>query len=385
MKIRVPEYFKDFKCIASECEDTCCAGWGIVIDDESYHKYQKEEGAFGDRLKSEIVHDAGENIFVLKGNDCPFLNESKLCDIYNELGEEGLCYTCRQYPRYLEEFGSLREMGISLSCPEAARIILRDSKKATFELSENNEEVSTYNDINARLYIELMQCRKIVFDILQDRSIKLNYRAAIILSFAKEIQDKIDENEMADIKDIREKYSNESFIKELLSNLNQYKNNKDDKYNNMHEYFNVFKNLKHINPNDPLGLDDAIRYFWQSEDDKEIYLSKNESFNKYYEKSMYKFEHILVYFIFRYFMKAVFDYDISAKVKTAIVSYLMIKELAIVRFTEEGDFTEEDMVDIAHMYSKDIEHLEENIESLAEIFETNEVFSVEKMIITLMN
>ena len=385
MKIRVPDYFKDFKCIASECEDTCCAGWGIVIDDESYHKYQKVEGAFGDRLKSEIVHDAGENIFVLKGNDCPFLNESKLCDIYNELGEEGLCYTCRQYPRYLEEFGSLREMGISLSCPEAARIILRDSKKATFELSENNEEVSTYNDINARLYIELMQCRKIVFDILQDRSIKLNYRAAIILSFAKEIQDKIDENEMADIKDIREKYSNESFIKELLSNLNQYKNNKDDKYNNMHEYFNVFKNLKHINPNDPLGLDDAIRYFWQSEDDKEIYLSKNESFNKYYEKSMYKFEHILVYFIFRYFMKAVFDYDISAKVKTAIVSYLMIKELAIVRFTEEGDFTEEDMVDIAHMYSKDIEHLEENIESLAEIFETNEVFSVEKMIITLMN
>ena len=385
MKIRVPEYFKEFKCIASECEDTCCAGWGIVIDDETYDKYQKVDGAFGDRLKSEIVHDAGENIFVLKGNDCPFLNESKLCDIYNELGEEGLCYTCRQYPRYLEEFGSLREMGISLSCPEAARIILRDSKKATFELSENNEEVSTYNDINARLYIELMQCRKIVFDILQDRSIKLNYRAAIILSFAKEIQDKIDENEMADIKDIREKYSNESFIKELLSNLNQYKNNKDDKYNNMHEYFNVFKNLKHINPNDPLGLDDAIRYFWQSEDDKEIYLSKNDSFNKYYEESMYKFEHILVYFIFRYFMKAVFDYDVSAKVKTAIVSYLMIKELAIVRFTEEGDFTEEDMVDIAHMYSKDIEHLEENIESLAEIFETNEVFSVEKMIITLMN
>lgn len=385
MKIRVPEYFKDFKCIASECEDTCCAGWGIVIDDETYDKYQKVDGAFGDRLKSEIVNDAGENIFVLKGNDCPFLNENKLCDIYNELGEGGLCYTCRQYPRYLEEFGSLREMGISLSCPEAARIILRDSKKATFELSENNEEVTGYNDINARLYIELMQCRKIVFDILQDRSIELNSRAAIVISFVKEIQDKIDENEIGDIKDIREKYNNESFIKELLCSLEQYKNKKNDKYNNMHEYFNVFKNLKHINPNDPLGLDDAIRYFWQSEDDKEIYLSKNDSFNKYYEESMYKFEHILVYFIFRYFMKAVFDYDVSAKVKMAIVSYLMIKELSVVRFTEEGDFTEEDIVDIAHTYSKDIEHLEENIESLAEIFETNEVFSVEKMIITLIN
>lgn len=385
MKIRVPEYFKEFKCIASKCKDTCCAGWGIVIDDETFNKYKKVNGDFGDRLKREIVHDAGENIFVLKGNDCPFLNESKLCDIYKELGEEGLCYTCRQYPRYLEEFGSLREMGISLSCEEAARIILKDSKKTYFELSENDEEVSTYNDINARFYMELMKCRDIVIDILQDRNLELNIRVSIVLSFTKEVQDKIDENKICDIKAVREKYSNKDFIKEVLGSFEKYKNKEKDRYKIIREYFNVFKELKHINPNDPLGLEDALRYFWQSEDDREIYLVKGKAFNKYYEDSMYKFEHILVYFIFRYFMKAVFDYDVSAKVKTAIVSYLMIRELSLVRFTEEGYFTDEDMIDIAHTYSKDIEHLEENIESLAEIFETNESFKLEKILITLMN
>lgn len=385
MKVRVPDYFKDFKCIASKCEDTCCTGWGIVIDDETYKKYEKLEGAFGDRLRNEIVHDAGENIFVLKGNNCPFLNENKLCDIYNEVGEEALCYTCRQYPRYTETFGILREVGISLSCPEAARIILRDQKKATFELSENDEEESTYNDINDELYIELMQCRKIIFDIIQSRNIDLNSRAAVVINFTKEIQDKIDENEISDIKFIREKYSNESLVKEVINNLQKYKNKENDKYNNVYEFFNVFKRLKHITPNDPLGLDDAIRYFWQSEDDKEVYLIKHKSFNKYYEESMYKFEHILVYFIFRYFMKAVFDYDVSAKVKTAIVSYLMIKELCVVRFTEEGELTDADIVDVSHMYSKDIEHLEENVESLAEIFETNEVFGVKEILKVLMN
>lgn len=385
MKVRVPEYFKDFKCIASECEDTCCAGWGIVIDDETYKKYEKVEGAFGDRLRSKIVQDAGENIFVLKGNDCPFLNENKLCDIYNEVGEDALCYTCRQYPRYTETFGSLREVGISLSCPEAARIILRDKKKSTFQLSENDEEVSTYNDINAKLYIELMECRKLIFYIIQDRNIDLNTRAAVVIKFTKEIQDKIDESEISHIKFIREKYSSESFVEEVISNLDKYKNKENDKYNNIHEFIKVFKGLKHITPNDPLGLDDAIRYFWQSEDDKEVYLAKHKSFNKYYEESMYKFEHILVYFIFRYFMKAVFDYDASAKVKTAIVSYLMIKELCVVRFTEEGELTDADIVDISHMYSKDIEHLEENIEALAEIFETNEVFEVDEILYTLMN
>lgn len=385
MKIRVPKYFKDFKCIASECEDTCCAGWGIVIDDETYKKYQKVEGDFGDRLRSEIVHDGGENIFVLKGNDCPFLNENKLCDIYNEVGEDALCYTCKQYPRYMEEFGGLREIGISLSCPEAARIILRNEEKAIFELSENEEEVNSYNDINAKLYIELMQCRQIVLNILQDRDINLNTRVAIVLCFTKEIQDKIDENEITDIKSVREKYSDKEFIKEVISSFEKYNNNEDAKYNNMKEYFNVFKSLKHINPNDPLGLDDAIRYFWQSEEDKDIYLAKNKAFDKYYEDSKYKFEQILAYFIFRYFMKAVFDYDVSAKVKTAIVSYLMIKELCVVRFTEEGEVTDDDIVDISHMYSKDIEHLEENIEALAEIFETNDVFTVEEMIVNLMN
>ena len=235
------------------------------------------------------------------------------------------------------------------------------------------------------LYIELMQCRKIIFDILQNRNIDLNIRASIILAFTKEIQDKIDESEISKIKSVREKYSSESSVKVFISSLDNYKDKEAVKYNNMHECFNVFKNLKHITPNDPLGLDDAIRYFWQNEEDKEIYLFKHKSFNKYYEESMYKFEHILVYFIFRYFMKAVFDYDISAKVKTAIVSYLMIKELCIVRFTEEGELTDADIVDIAHMYSKDIEHLEENIESLAEIFETNEVFNVEEIIKVLMN
>ena len=385
MKIRVPEYFKEFKCIASKCEDTCCAGWGIVIDDETYKHYQNVQGEFGKRLRSEIVHEAGENIFVLKENNCPFLNEEKTCDIYINIGEESLCYTCKQYPRYTEQFGTLREIGISLSCPEAARIILKDSKTVKFELSETDEEVDFYSDINANLFLELIKCRKIVMDILQDRSVDLNVRASIILQFAKDIQEKIDESQIKSIKEVREKYINKGFIEELIKKIEELRNNKSEKYKNIHEYFNVFMDLKHITPNDPLGLNDALRYFWQSYEDEELYLVKHNEFNKYYEESMYKFENILVYFIFRYFMKAVFDYDVSAKVKTAIVSYLMIKELAVVRYIENNEFIEEDMVDIAHTYSKDIEHLEENIESLAEIFETNEIFNVEDIIITLMN
>ncbi len=385
MKIRVPDYFKDFKCIASECEDTCCAGWEVVIDDETYNHYQKVESDFGKILKSEIVHKDGENIFKLKGNNCPFLNENKLCDIYSEIGEDSLCYTCKQYPRYTEEFGGLREVGLSLSCPEAARLILRDNKKTEFELSENHEEITSYNDIDAMLFINILGCRKVIIDILQNREINLEDRISVVLKFASEIQQKIDKNNIQGIKDVKEKYLDNNFLNEAINSLHKYKGKEKVKYHNMQEFFKVFKELKHINPNDPLGLDDVLGYFWQSDNEEEIYLAKHKYFNKYYEDKMYKFENLLVYFVFRYFMKAVFDYDVVAKVKIAVVSYLIIKELFVLRWIENGEFGDEDAVDIMHMYSKDIEHLEENIETLSEVSKTNCVFKVDELLIILMN
>lgn len=385
MKIRVPDYFKEFKCIASQCEDTCCAGWEIVIDDETYNKYKKVDGEFGERLRNEIVHRDGENIFVLKGNDCSFLNENKMCDIYTELGDDSLCYTCRQYPRYTEEFGSLREVGISLSCPEAARIILRSREKVEFEVREVQEEITSYNDINAMLFINLLQSRKIVFDILQNRDIALNDRASLVLKFISEVQDVIDENNIQGINGVNKKYFDNDLKNEVINSLDQYKGKGSIKYHNIQEFFKVFKGLKHINSNDPLGLDKVLCCFWQCDSDEEVYLEKHKQFNQYYEDKLYKFENLLVYFVFRYFMKAVFDYDVSAKIKTAVVSYLMIKELFVLRWSEKGEFTDEDAVDIMHMFSKDIEHLEENIEKLAELFETNDVFKVDQILTILMN
>ena len=241
------------------------------------------------------------------------------------------------------------------------------------------------NDINAQLFIELLQSRNIVMDMLQDRDIDLRKRVALALLFVDEIQEKIDESEIKEIKYVREKYSDKFFLEELLEKLEEYKDNEGIKYDNIQEYFNVFRDLKHITPNDPLGLNDALRYFWQADEDEELYILKHKQFVEYYEDKIYKFENILVYFVFRYFMKAVFDYDALAKIKTAIISYMMIRELAVVRYIENNEFTDEDMVDIAHTYSKDIEHLEENIEALAELFETNEVFDIEEMVMALMN
>ena len=39
MKIVKPTYYKDFKCIAGACPDSCCQGWEVDADSDSLKYY----------------------------------------------------------------------------------------------------------------------------------------------------------------------------------------------------------------------------------------------------------------------------------------------------------------------------------------------------------
>ena len=78
-----------------------------------------------------MILTGNKHVFRQYNRRCAFLNEENLCDIYTEAGPEMFCRTCRNYPRHIEEFEGLREISLSLSCPEAARILLSQKRKGT--------------------------------------------------------------------------------------------------------------------------------------------------------------------------------------------------------------------------------------------------------------
>ncbi len=386
MNIRVPSYYKEFKCIGPACEDTCCSGWDVVIDANTYQSYQKMEGTFGEKLRSKMVVDQdGDNIFVLDGKRCPFLNKDMLCDIYTEKGEEYLCYTCKQYPRYMETFFDLKEMGISLSCPEAARIILGHAKLTGFEVSHDSQVGDKAQGDDQAILEEFFQCRDVIVQILEMVDIPLGIRTVIVLKFVEELQDKIDFGELDVLHQIKEKYNRSSYLKDLAKELSTYKGNEVSQYKDVYEYFKTYRDLEHISENDPLGIDKVLKTYWKDESDRFHYIRSHKVFNHDYREEMDKFRKLLVYFIYRYFMKSFYDFDMSSKIKLAMMSVVMIKELAVVRWIENGEFSEGDMVDISHMYSKDIEHLEVNIETLENIFERSDLYTFDSIINTLIN
>ena len=94
-----PHYYKKFQCIASECEDTCCAGWAITIDPKSLEKYRHARGPMKARLRESV--DWKQKCFKQREHRCAFLNEENLCDLYAGMGADSLCWTCRTYPRHI--------------------------------------------------------------------------------------------------------------------------------------------------------------------------------------------------------------------------------------------------------------------------------------------
>ncbi|MBQ4556932.1 MAG: flagellin lysine-N-methylase [Clostridia bacterium] len=142
-----PDYYKDFKCIASRCKYNCCIGWEIDIDDDTAAFYKTVGGDIGKRLCENIANEGTEHFILGENERCPFLNKNNLCDIIIELGEEHICTICQKHPRFENELPGRVETGLGMACEEAARLIL--SKKTPTRLiggGESDDEIINLRD-----------------------------------------------------------------------------------------------------------------------------------------------------------------------------------------------------------------------------------------------
>ena len=132
MKFTTPSYYQDFKCTNSSCNDNCCkAGWNILIDNKTLKKYNSIPNSFGKLIRENICKtDDGYYIKMNSKCVCPFLNEKGLCNIILNKGENYICETCKNHPRFFNYLCDRTEMGLGLCCEEVCRLFL-DQKTIT--------------------------------------------------------------------------------------------------------------------------------------------------------------------------------------------------------------------------------------------------------------
>lgn len=189
-----PDYYKKFSCIADKCPDTCCGKWQIVIDDDSLERYQEYDGDYRPELHRKVNWKEGVFRHGRSGK-CAFLRDDMLCDLYIHMGKESLCTTCREYPRHTEEFENVREVSLSLSCPEVARILMSITDKVTF-VTEEDDEDEVFDDFDYFLYSNLEDIREAILNVIQDRSVDIRSRIERVLQIGASAQRHYDEGDL---------------------------------------------------------------------------------------------------------------------------------------------------------------------------------------------
>ena len=350
-----PHYYRKFQCIASECEDTCCAGWEIMIDDKALEKYKKAKGPIGNRLKNSINWKEGS--FLQYHHRCAFLNDENLCDLYTEMGPDSLCRTCRMYPRHVEEFEGSREYSLCLSCMEAAKIILGCEEKVRF-LTKEDEKDETYDDFDFFLYTKLMDARDLIFKILQDRSLDMKLRMAEVLALAHDLQRRVRDNVLYQADALFEKYNSprrDAYFKEKLADIKGY-----SRYEAVKAVIALLEKMEPLNHQWPKYRDGLKVCLLEA--GEAAYEANWKSFLESPEAAKLELwtEQLMVYFVYTYFCGGVYNENPYGKMKAAIISTIMIQDMMLAHWMKHGTLTLKEAADVAHRYSREIEHSDEN-------------------------
>jgi len=357
MKYVYPDYYNAFVCAADQCSDTCCAGWQIVVDEESLDRYLEEPGAYRDTLHQGV--DWKEGVFRQDPSGrCFFLRKDLLCDMYCHLGEDSLCETCKSYPRHTEEFENVREVSLSISCPVVAKLLLEKTDPVSFVTQEDGEE-EEFEDFDYFLFSTLEDTREEFLRVLQNRNLPLNNRLYYLLQETDRLQRMYEAGQMAEY---------ESELPDLRPVSFLWNDCTASAYEQAYDRFEALYDLERLRENWQELLEEAEEILYGP--GAVTYCENKKRFLAWCEKEenlFIKLEQIAVYFFFLYYPGAVYDGYPYGKVDAMVFHVANLYELMLARFIKNGEtLSMEEIVDLVYRYSREIEHSDENLDACEE-------------------
>ena len=416
--LRTPDFYDHFLCIGDSCKDCCCIGWELDIDDDTFEYYKSVPGPFGDRLRgcmsaarkvspdapgddSLFGDDGGSTMYRLKiDGRCPFLNSKNLCEIVLNLGPQALCQICSEYPRYSFEFDGAVEKSLTISCEEAGRLMFLSDVPIGFVETEaggwmpsDGPEADAYspeNDPDEEIFRTISLIRSASIRILENRRIDLADRIGHFLALCTEAQRALD---LADsdpdllrirLPELVRLYTGSEHPEitpeardaaaegsgpcldaeeilpfpedsELLDAVRR------GRFDYLKKRMDILSGMEILTDRWIQEISELDKVFI-SEDSYESILSAWLSSP---DCRIPAYEHLLVYFVFRYFPLAAYDGSIIDKARFAVFGMLVIRDLDAARFMRNGArFDLNDRIWNAKICSKEVEHSDYNIEYL---------------------
>ncbi|MDU7953856.1 MAG: flagellin lysine-N-methylase [Clostridium perfringens] len=233
--------YNDFKCTANKCKFTCCEGWDINIDKDTYEKWKKDEKDSNYLLKGVKIKECNERkgYFINKETfeKCPFLDCEGLCNIVKGHGEEYLSKTCHSFPRIKNDFESKMELSLSCACPEVIEILDKIEGKILMEPEGRNNK----DDL-----LEL-KIRETLIDIVSGEEFSLDERLLIGFDMLLNILEDESYTSEESLLEELEKYSDNEYRKEVAYVYNEIELNRVDSLVEINSLFlDIVENYREV-------------------------------------------------------------------------------------------------------------------------------------------
>lgn len=319
MKTFMPEYMNNFHCKADKCKDTCCAGWEIEIDEESFRRYLEIDDPSLQREVVQHIEKVGDKYQFRMTEDgrCPLLDEQNLCKIIKDLGEDYLCPICDEHPRFYDWHDDrFREAGIGMACEEAAYLILTSEPKYPNPAEFQDEYQLTEGEVQD------FELRKEIFRCIMDKDLSFTKMMDGLCSYLWD--ERLSELCLAS----EEFFTEEAVISEIEFLLEM---------DIMHEDWRVLllTVMKHL---------DKI-------------MEMKLTYEKTMDMDVYR--KILCYFIYRHFVKGREDDSFVQRLYFALQSTQMLEIIGIYYFAVEGKMDLNTIVTFCKRFSQEVEYNEE--------------------------
>ena len=323
MKILKPKHYAAFQCIAAACEDSCCKEWEVVVDDDAATAYRALPGALGDRLREVLRQEDGCTYMTVTEGRCPMWRQDGLCEIQRQLGHDALCQTCRQFPRLEHDYGSFLELGLEMSCPEAARLLFAAD---AWEFSKESRPGCEEGDYESWCMEALLSSRETVRTFLNDISYSLPEKLEILLLYGYEVQNHLDGGDAP------------VFAPDIcLADSKKYAAETGD----IASVFSFFEGLE------------ILTERWKNRLAQGAHCTASSD-------ALLPF---VRYCVERYWLQAVADYDLISRVKFIIIAWLLLNAMG-------GD-----TVSTAQLFSKEIENNPDNLNAILNAAFTGPAFT----------
>ncbi|WHY19071.1 flagellin lysine-N-methylase [Paenibacillus sp. G2S3] len=406
--VLVPEYLEKFSCIGSDCEDTCCVGWRVDIDQKTYKKYKNVNDREMKPLLNKHINRNRSNptktnyakIVMNSDAACPLLNEDKLCSIQKTLGEDYLSNVCSTYPRITNLVNESLEKSAVLSCPETARLVLLNPNGIQF--NEIEESINVRNIIIQQIDTEReMSMHKIngyfwdlrifTIQVLQNRNYSMAHRLIILGMFYQKVQGYLLEGRLNEIP--QQIFSYSSLIKD-----GSFREGLADISTSTTIQMQLLKALVDIRVSQGVSerymeclseVLEGIQYSEASTVEKIIeryQLAHSEYYAPFMTPNEYILENYLVNYVFKNLFPSTNNADIFDSYILLVVHYSLIKlHLIGMAGYHKEDFGVDHVIKLIQSFAKTVEHNPLYLREVIELLKKNDYSSMAYMAILINN